>query len=139
MIDNFSSPEAKIRLFGSLFGGRPDVYARRYESATSGRTGYSPVCLNRWQAVVCDMRHVRCAVCPHRRFVALTDDVFRLHLLGVDGAGRHFSAATYPLRPDERARQAIIELGEPNWREDAAERTRCFSRSLGSIYLNKKD
>ena len=44
MIDNFSPPEAKIRLFGSLFGGRPDVYARRYESATSGRTGYSPVC-----------------------------------------------------------------------------------------------
>ena len=119
MIDNFSPPEAKIRLFGSLFGGRPDVYARRYESATSGRTGYSPVCLNRWQAVVCDMRHVRCAVCPHRRFAALTHDVFRLHLLGVDGAGRHFSAATYPLRPDERARQAIIELGEPNWREDA--------------------
>lgn len=32
----------KIALFLSLFQGRPDVYARRWESK-AGRSGYSPV------------------------------------------------------------------------------------------------
>ena len=120
MINKYSPPDEKIRLFSSLFGGRSDVYARRYVSSTSGRSGYSPVCRNRWQAAVCDMRHVRCAVCPHRSFAEVTDDVFRNHLIGTDSAGRPFSAAVYPLRLDERARQAAIEVGEQNWREDAS-------------------
>ena len=120
MINRYSPPEEKIRLFSSLFGGRSDVYARRYESASSGRAGYGPVCLNRWRAVVCDMRHVRCAVCPHRSFAEVTDDVLLHHLLGADLSGRPFSAAVYPMRLDERVRQAVIELGEQNWREDAA-------------------
>ena len=120
MINNQSLPEEKVRLFSSLFQGRPDLYARRYASTTTGKTGYSPVCLNRWQAGVCDMRHVRCAVCPHRRFASLTDDVFLHHLLGTDEDKRPFSAAIYPLRPEERARQAVVLIGEPSWREDAA-------------------
>ena len=120
MIHNQSSPEEKVRLFSSLFQGRPDLYARRYVSTTTGKTGYSPVCLNRWQAGVCDMRHVRCAVCPHRRFASLTDDVFLHHLLGADEDKRPFSAAVYPLRPEERTRLAVVLIGEPNWREDAA-------------------
>ncbi len=120
MINKYSPPDEKIRLFSSLFGGRSDVYARHYVSATSGRFGYSPVCRNRWQAAVCDMRHVRCAVCPHRSFAEVTDDVFRNHLIGTDSTERPFSAAVYPLRLDERARQAVIEVGEQNWREDSS-------------------
>ena len=120
MISNKSSPEEKVRLFSSLFQGRPDLYARRYVSTTTGKAGYSPVCLNRWQAGVCDMRHVRCAVCPHRCFASLTDDVFLYHLLGTDGGRRPFSAAVYPLRPEERTRFAVVSIGETNWRENAA-------------------
>ena len=120
MINNQSSPEEKVHLFSSLFQGRPDLYARRYASTTTGKTGYSPVCLNRWQAGVCDMRHVRCAVCPHRRFASLTDDVFLHHLLGIDEDKRPFSAAVYPLRPEERTRLAVVLVSETNWREDAA-------------------
>ncbi len=119
MINYQSSPEEKVRLFSSLFQGRPDLYARRYVSTTTGKTGYSPVCLNRWQAGVCDMRHVRCAVCPHRRFASLTEDVFLYHLLGTDEGKRPFSAAVYPLRPEERTRFAVVLINETNWREDA--------------------
>ena len=42
----------KIALFRTLFQGRPDIYARRWESKT-GRIGYSPVCKNEWQAGIC--------------------------------------------------------------------------------------
>ncbi len=32
LIDNRSSPEAKVALFRSLFRGRDDIYPRRFES-----------------------------------------------------------------------------------------------------------
>lgn len=38
-----SSPAAeKLALLWSLFGARADVYALRWESASSGKTGWSP-------------------------------------------------------------------------------------------------
>src|SRR5579859_3772700 len=36
-----SSPEEKVKLFCSLFRGREDVYAMRWEGR-NGKTGYSP-------------------------------------------------------------------------------------------------
>lgn len=38
------SLEEKVTLFSSLFKGREDVFARRWYSKASGRTGYQPVC-----------------------------------------------------------------------------------------------
>jgi superfamily II DNA or RNA helicase len=129
MITNASSPEDKVRLFSSLFRGRADIYALRYASSKTGKTGYSPVCHNRWQAGVCDMKNVRCAVCPHRRFASVSDDVFRQHLLGADPSGRPFSAAVYPLGLDERTRFALVQFSGGNWREDTAA-VREASRSM---------
>jgi hypothetical protein len=38
------SPNAdKVALFQSLFAGRPDVYATRWENAKSGRTSFRPI------------------------------------------------------------------------------------------------
>jgi hypothetical protein len=41
-----SSEDEKIRLFHSLFRGRDDVYARRFESRKTGKSGYQPDCSN---------------------------------------------------------------------------------------------
>ena len=46
-----SNPQEKIRLFMSLFKGRDDVYAKRWENR-EGRSGYTPVCLNEWKSGV---------------------------------------------------------------------------------------
>ena len=43
-----SAPADKIRLFRAMFRGREDVYARRYVSAKSGKSGCSPVCAIEW-------------------------------------------------------------------------------------------
>ena len=48
-IDNGSSNEKKVALFRNLFFGRQDVYARRFENAKSGRSGYFPECANKWK------------------------------------------------------------------------------------------
>ena len=46
-VTSSSSPQDKINLFMSLFRGRDDVYAKRWQNKV-GKSGYSPVCLNEW-------------------------------------------------------------------------------------------
>ena len=43
-----SSPEEKVELFRSLFDGRHDVYALRWESAGRGRSGWGPAIRGGW-------------------------------------------------------------------------------------------
>lgn len=47
------STEEKIALFRRLFRGRTDIYPVRWESKTTGKSGYTPVCANEWRAGVC--------------------------------------------------------------------------------------
>lgn len=119
MICNFSSPNDKIRLFRDIFKGRSDVFARRYESAVSGKTGFSPVCQNRWDRLLCDARRTPCAACPNSRFAPWSDKAAMAHLLGHDCRGRPFTAAIYPMTSDERVRLCAVSLDEDNWRENA--------------------
>ena len=48
IINRQSSPQEKINLFKSLFSGREDVFALRWFNAKSNKSGYSPVCGNKW-------------------------------------------------------------------------------------------
>ena len=43
---NQLSLEEKVELFRSIFRGREDVFARRWHSNKSGKSGYQPVCNN---------------------------------------------------------------------------------------------
>ena len=76
-VDRHAPVEEKIRLFRSLFRGREDVYARRFESRKSGKAGYAPACANEWVRGVCEKPRIACAECPHRRFLPVTDEVIR--------------------------------------------------------------
>ena len=87
-VDQRSSLEAKIALFRSLFRGREDVYPRRFESRKTGRSGYAPACANEWVRGVCEKPRIKCAECPNRRFLPVTDDVIRWHLSGADAEGQ---------------------------------------------------
>lgn len=40
------SLDDRVKLFRSLFKGREDVFARRWFSKTTGKSGYQPVCTN---------------------------------------------------------------------------------------------
>jgi hypothetical protein len=81
-VDRTSSAQAKITLFRSLFRGRDDVYPRRFESRKTGKAGYAPACANEWVRGVCEKPRIKCAECPNRRFLPVTDDVIRWHLSG---------------------------------------------------------
>ncbi|NQV24158.1 MAG: DEAD/DEAH box helicase family protein [Rhodopirellula sp.] len=114
-----STPVRKIALFRSLFRGREDVYPRRFESRSSGKTGYAPVCANEWVTGICEKPRVKCSTCQHRQFLPVTDDVIHQHLVGTDERGGDFVAGVYPMLLDETCFFLAIDLDKSSWREDA--------------------
>ena len=119
-IHQLSSPEEKIALFRSLFRGREDVYPRRFESRKTGKSGYAPACANEWVRDICEKPRVKCAECPNRRFLPVTDDVIRWHLSGYDDAGQHFVAGVYPMLLDETCFFLAVDFDKSGWLEDSA-------------------
>src|SRR4029450_718532 len=128
-----SSSEAKIALFRSLFRGREDVYPRRFESRKTGRSGYAPACANEWVRGVCEKPPIKCAECPNRRFLPVTDDVIRWHLSGQDAEGQPFVAGVYPLLLDETCFFIAVDFDKAGWQEDAlAVRSACHRLNLSA-------
>jgi superfamily II DNA or RNA helicase len=110
---DITTADGRVRLFGSLFRGRPDVFATRWSSTrTPGRSGWAPRCANEWQPGLCFKPKVKCAECTHRRFVPLTDAELRRHLEGRQTVG------VYPLLADETCWLVAIDLDGDGWRDD---------------------
>jgi len=118
-VDRTSSSRAKIALFRSLFRGREDVYPRRFESRRTGKSGYAPACANEWVPGICEKPRIKCAECPNRRFLPVTDDVIRWHLSGHDETAQAFVAGVYPLQQDETCFFLAVDFDKAAWREDA--------------------
>jgi superfamily II DNA or RNA helicase len=107
--------EGRVALFQSMFRGRSDVFARRWESTkTPGRSGWAPRCANEWRPGTCIKPKVKCAECASRQFVALTSTEIRHHLEGRQTIG------IYPLLPDETCWLVAIDLDGASWRDDVA-------------------
>jgi superfamily II DNA or RNA helicase/very-short-patch-repair endonuclease len=133
-VDHRSPSAAKIVLFRSLFRGREDVYARRFESRKSGRAGYQPACANEWVKDVCEKPRIKCTDCPHQRFLPITDESIKYHLLGRDGNGADFAMGIYPMLQDETCFFLAIDFDKASWREDAyAFLSRCRDLRLPGV------
>ncbi len=118
-VHNASTPQEKIQLFHSLFRGREDVYARRFESAKTGKVGYQPVCANEWLQGVCDKPRIKCGDCKAREFLPYTKQVIECHLLGEDASGRSFVVGVYPMLVDETCWFLAVDFDKVNWTQDA--------------------
>jgi superfamily II DNA or RNA helicase len=111
-VNNHSLPEIKIALFRSLFRGREDVYAKRFESRKTGKSGYQPACRNEWIRGICEKPRTSCGSCTQRSFEQVTDEVIRNHLAGTIVMG------VYPLLPNETCHFLAIDFDKEMWRED---------------------
>jgi len=122
LANKYSPVEEKIKLFKSRFQGRQDVFARRFESSKTGKSGYQPVCENEWKAGICEKPKVKCAFCSHRKFVPYGDSVIEMHLRGVEQSGnfsRPFVAGIYPLLNDDCCNFLAVDYDEQTWLDDA--------------------
>lgn len=107
------SKEEKLTLFGRLFRGRSDVFPVRWENSNSGKSGYSPVCLNDRKPGICRKPAIKCGDCSHRSFMALSDRILYEHLAGKRTIG------VYPLMEDDTCHFLAVDFDEGDWREDA--------------------
>ena len=119
-VHHHSSVEAKVALFRSLFRGREDVYARRFVSRRTGKSGYAPACANEWVTGLCEKPRVKCADCRHRRFLPVTDTVIGNHLSGCDENAKDFVVGVYPMLEDESCFFLAADFDKAHWREDGA-------------------
>jgi len=108
-----ANPTEKIRLFMSLFKGRDDLYAKRWENK-EGKSGYAPVCLHEWKPGLCGKPEVKCASCQHRAYVPLDEKVIEAHLRG------NLVAGVYPLRQDEKSHFLAIDFDKDGWQQDVS-------------------
>lgn len=113
----------KVTLFRRLFRGRTDVYPLRWESKTSGRSGYAPACANEWRAGVCEKPRIKCSECPNRAFLPLSDAVIYGHLAG------EYTVGVYPLLEDDTCCFLAVDFDEAEWRADA----RAFVQSCEAL------
>ena len=60
------STAEKVALFRRLFRGRTDVHPVRWESATTGKSGYAPAYANEWRPGICEKPRIKCADCGNR-------------------------------------------------------------------------
>ena len=107
VVTNHSPAAAKIKLFGSLFRGREDVYPRRFESRKTGKSGYAPACANEWVRGVCEKPRIKCTDCPNRRFFQITGEVIGWHLSGRDDRGLDFVIGVYAMLLEPSESQVI--------------------------------
>ena len=64
--------------------GRTDVFALRWHNEKSNKSGYSPVCKNKWLSGKCDLKKHSCAACPFKFLESLSDSRIYNHLAGKD-------------------------------------------------------
>ena len=138
-VTSSSRPTDRVALFRSLFRGREDVYALRWESLKTGKSGYQPVCKNDWIQGLCRRPQVRCAACPNREFVPVTDRAIGRHLFGAEMPDEHILARTssgafrppgyakrdfvmgvYPLLEDETCWFLAADFDKKHWPADIA-------------------
>ena len=116
-INKYSSAKEKIDLFRSLFKGREDVFARRWQSTATGKSGYQPVCKNEWAEGLCDKRKYKCANCPNRVLKSLTDEDIYKHLEGKDGLARDV-IGIYPMLQDETCHFLCADFDDDSFEKD---------------------
>ncbi len=105
VVTSKSSSDEKVKLFRSLFRGREDVYAARWEGR-NGKTGYSPAHRKIWS------NSFQKRPDEPKDYFPLTDQVIHDHLTG------KLTAGVYPLLTDETCWFLAADFDKTTWQDD---------------------
>ncbi len=89
------------------------MYPVRWESATTGRSGYAPACANEWRPGICEKPRIKCAACSNRSLIPVSDAGIYSHLAGENTIG------VYPLLSDDTCYFLAVDFDKAEWREEA--------------------
>jgi len=102
-VDRHSPREAKVALFRSLFVGREDVHALRWENPRTGKAGWSPAVRGGWAN----------SKKPGREYLPFSEEVLGSHL------GGEVHAGIYPLLKGDACRVLACDFDGTGWALDA--------------------
>nr|WP_315242741.1 DEAD/DEAH box helicase family protein [uncultured Flavobacterium sp.] len=123
-------PSDTIQLFKSIFIGRDDVFAVRWEK--SGKSGYMP-------AYQYDPYHYRVHKMnggtfqnyPHKTYLSLTETEIDKHLNGIQQIG------IYPLLQDNTSWFLVADFDKQNWKEEAVTFLKACMKNNIPAYLER--
>jgi len=125
-----SISEQQLELFMSLFRGRTDVYARRWEK--EGRSGYSPAYDFNWDEF---MAHKRCGGSmkdfENKKLIHLTKEVVKKHLIGQHVVG------IYLILADNTSYFIAADFDGENWLKDSKSFLQVCEEVKLSAYLER--
>ena len=104
LVHGTSSRAEKVGLIRSLFRGREDVYALRWENTRTGENGYVPAVVGGWSG----------ARGGPKTYLHLADETIEEHLRGRESIG------VYPLLEDDTCWFLACDLDGRTWQLDAA-------------------
>ena len=110
-VNQYSPTNEKVSLFMSLFKGRKDVYAKKWQNK-KGFSGYSPHCLNEWTPGICNKPRVKCSSCNQQRYLPLNESAVEKHLRG------EMIIGIYPMEIDETCHFLAIDFDKEGWEDD---------------------
>ena len=113
-VNKKSDSTEKIKLFMSLFRGRDDVFAKRWENNKKETSGYSPACANEWKSGICQKPKTSCSDCIHKDYLALNEEVIDDHLRGRN----NLVVGIFPMRMDETCYFLAIDFDDEGWKKD---------------------
>ncbi len=105
-----SNVEDKIELFRKLFKGREDVYAQRWQN--NNKSGYSPVCINRWNKSKCNLPKIKCKICSNREYKSIDNNVIFNHLAGKIVIG------VYSILENDCCHFLAVDFDKKSWKKD---------------------
>jgi hypothetical protein len=96
-----ASADEKVALLRRLFRGRDDVYALRWESARTGKSGYAPATAEGWNRL------------GPKTYLPMSEEAIERHLRGRESIG------VYPLLHDDTCWFLACDLDGTTWQLDA--------------------
>lgn len=113
-INKHSDSNEKIKLFMSLFRGRDDVYAKRWENNKKETAGYSPACANEWKSGLCQKPKISCSICSNKNYLPIDEELIDNHLRGRNNT----VVGLYPLLMNETCYFLAIDFDDEGWQKD---------------------
>src|SRR5690606_32072827 len=105
-------PDNQIKLFRSLFRGREDVFAIRWEKP--GKSGYMPAhSFDPYHFRIHKMNGGSFQNYPHKTYLPLSDHEIQKHLKGMQQIG------VYPLLEDNKSWLLVADFDKGDWRKEA--------------------
>lgn len=122
--------DTQVQLFQSLFKGREDIYARRWER--DGKSGYMPAYEVNWdeyekhKALGGTFKNFK-----HKKLAPVTPAVVRRHLSGIETVGM------YPLLKNNSSWLLAVDFDKENWLDESRRFLEVCSRNGVSAYLER--